>query len=160
MDIRSALKGQYHAGVKMLRQCVERCPDEVWVSGEHPRTFWRIAYHAAFFAHLYLQPNEAAFRPWDKGREDADALWESPPLIEQYSKAEMLEYIDLIDGQIDATVDLLDLDSRDSGFSWYPSIDKLGHQLMSVRHLQGHVGQLSERLMAHGVDTDWVGLAK
>jgi hypothetical protein len=159
MDIRAALKGQYHAGLKMLRQCVELCPEDVWIAGEHPRTFWRIAYHGVFFTHLYLQPNEAAFQPWAKGREDADCLWESPPEIAPYSKVEMLEYIDLVDAQVDATVELLDLDSKDSGFSWYPSIDKLGHQLMNIRHLQGHVGQLSELLMGHGIDTNWVGLA-
>ncbi len=30
---------------------------------------------------------------------------------------------------------------------------------MSLRHIQGHVGQLSELLMAHGIDTDWVSKA-
>ncbi|MHB8636531.1 MAG: hypothetical protein ACYC96_08665 [Fimbriimonadaceae bacterium] len=160
MNIRGALKGQYHAGLKMLRQCVERCPDTVWVAGEHPRTFWRIAYHGTFFTHLYLQQNEAAFRPWEKAVADADCLWESPPVIEAYSKADMLDYIDLVDSQVDATVDALDLETSDSGFPWYPSIDKLGHELMNIRHLQGHVGQLSERLMADGVDTDWAGNAQ
>jgi hypothetical protein len=27
---------------------------------------------------------------------------------------------------------------------------------MNLRHLQGHVGQLSELLMAKGIDTDWI----
>jgi hypothetical protein len=33
---------------------------------------------------------------------------------------------------------------------------KLSHQIMNVRHIQGHVGQLSELLMQRGIDTDWV----
>src|SRR5580658_6594217 len=79
MNIKSALKGQYHAGLAMLRQCVERCPADVWTSGTHPRTFWRIAYHAIFYTHLYLGQNEQAFRQWEKHR-DCGGLWAEPPV--------------------------------------------------------------------------------
>ena len=57
---------------------------------------------------------------------------------------------------IDPTVDQLDLASDETGFSWYKNMSKLSHQLMNLRHMQGHVGQLSELLMARGIDTDWV----
>jgi hypothetical protein len=60
MDLRAALKEQYHAGLAMLAECVEKCPDDLWTSGTHPRTFWRIAFHAAFFTHNYLVQDEAA----------------------------------------------------------------------------------------------------
>jgi hypothetical protein len=43
MELRRALKEQYHAGLKMLAECVEKCPESIWFEGEHPRTFWRIA---------------------------------------------------------------------------------------------------------------------
>jgi hypothetical protein len=36
---------------------------------------------------------------------------------------------------------------------------KLSHQILNLRHLQGHVGQLSELLMARGIDIDWVSKA-
>jgi len=45
----------------------------------------------------------------------------------------------------------------ESGFSWY-SIPKLDHQLLNLRHLQGHVGQLSELVMATGADLTWVAI--
>lgn len=35
-------------------------------------------------------------------------------------------------------------------------MSKLSHELMNLRHTQGHVGQLSELLMARGIDTDWI----
>lgn len=159
--LRAALKGQYRAGLAMLRQCMERCPDEVWIAGEHPRTFWRIAYHAVFYTHLYIQVDEDAFQPWELSRPDARKLWheddkqtpEEPP----YSKQQLLEYVDLVSGGVDRWVDALNLEAPTTGFWWY-SIPKLDHQLMSVRHLQGHVGQLSERLYAAGVDLDWITL--
>ncbi len=158
MELKSALKAQYHAGLWMLRQCIERCPQEVWVSGVHPRNFWRIAYHVTFYTHLYAHQRASDYTPWAKENSNARVLWETPPVELSYSKTEILEYVDLVDGAIDSFVESLDLESEDCGFSWY-SLSKLEHQLLNVRHLQGHVGQLSELLHSHGVDTDWKGTA-
>jgi hypothetical protein len=159
LKLRASLRGQYHAGIAMLRQSVERCPESVWTAGGHPRSYWRIAFHATFYTHLYLMQNEASFRRWEKDREHCAALWGSPPILEPYTRLEIIEYIDLVDALVDTTVDELDLETEDTGFHWYPSINKLDHQLMNLRHLQGHVGQLSELLMEHGVDVDWVAIA-
>ena len=63
MELRQALKEQYHAGLAMLSECVEKCPEEMWLQGEHPRALWRIVFHAAFFTQLYLGQNEQTFAP-------------------------------------------------------------------------------------------------
>lgn len=143
----------------MLRQSIERCPDDIWISGDHPRNFWRIAYHGVFYAHLYLMPNEAAFQPWEKHNEGVTDLWPeaNPEVVEPYSRQELMEYVDRIGVLVDPTIDAMDLDSEDSGFSWYPNFGKLDHLILSIRHTQGHIGQLSELLMMHGIDTQWMG---
>ncbi|MBC7529634.1 MAG: hypothetical protein H7308_19070 [Chthonomonadaceae bacterium] len=166
MEIRQALKEQYHAGLAMLAECVEKCPEEGWLEGEHPRPFWRIAFHAAFYTHLYLGQNEEAFSPWPSRKEGIHpGLWhppfevepyELPERAETYQMGEMLSYIRFVDALIDPAVDQLDLDSEETGFSWYKGMSKLSHQLLNLRHLQGHVGQLSELLMAKGSDLAWV----
>ena len=166
MEMRQALKEQYHAGLAMLAKCTEKCPEGMWIEGEYPRTFWRIAFHTAFFTHLYLGQNEEAFVPWPGRREGIHhGLWHQPWELEPYElpegaeiygRNEILDYIRFVDELTDPTVDQLDLDSNETGFSWYKNMSKLSHQLMNVRHLQGHVGQLSELLMARGLDTDWV----
>jgi hypothetical protein len=160
MDIRSALKEQYHAGLKMLRQAVEICPEHLWLGGAHPRTFWRIAFHAAFYTNLYLAQNEHAFERWPKHR-DCARLWENPPEETPYTREEMIEFIEHVDALIDGTVDSLDLDSQVTGFDWYPNMTKLSHQIMNIRHLQGHIGQLSELLMADNpeIEVEWVAKA-
>ena len=169
MEIREALKEQYHAGLAMLAECVERCTEEIWLKGEHPRTFWRIAFHAAFYMHLYLGQNEEAFRPWPGRREGIhQRLWQEPAEVEPYelpreaevyTRAEILAYIRFVDSLIDPTVEHLDLTSEETGFSWYRNMSKLSHQLLNLRHTQGHVGQLSELLMAKGIETEWVARA-
>ncbi len=179
MEVKSALKEQYHAGLAMLAECVEKCPDDLWT---HPnprngdgdrviyRAFWRIALHTAYFTHLYLGQNEEALKAPPEAtairqRQDLEAMWHAPWDIEPYeltedapesAKIEVKEYVSYVDSLVDATLDGLDLDSDESGFPWYKNINKLSHQLLNLRHLQGHVGQLSELLMAKGIDIKWV----
>ena len=167
MEIRQALEEQYHAGLMMLAECLEKCPEGMWCAGEHPRTFWRIAFHAAFFTHLYLGQNEEAFQPWPGRKEGIHhGLWHRPWEVEPYElpegaeiyrQNEILDYIRFIDTLVSPIVGHLDLASDETGFSWYKNMSKLSHQIMNLRHLQGHVGQLSELLMAQGIDIDWIG---
>lgn len=156
MDVKAALKSQYHGGFRMLRECVEVCPDDLWTAGKYPREFWKIAYHAVFYCHLYMGQNLDAFTPWHKHREKAAELWaEDAQPIEPNTKAELLEYIDHVVAMVDSTVDGLDLDKDDCGIPWYKNFPKLDHQILNVRHLQGHVGQLSELLFARDIETSW-----
>ncbi len=43
------LKGQYRAGLAMLRQAVELCPDALWYDDAPTNAFWQVAYHVLFF---------------------------------------------------------------------------------------------------------------
>jgi len=161
MDIRNALKEQYLGGLAMLRQCIERCPDDLWIAGKHPRTFWRIAFHTLYFTQAYLVQNEESIQLWS-ARPDVTVEvepYELPEGAAVMSRGDMLEYLAFIEKTIEPTIDSLDLDTEDSGFHWYPGISKLSHELMNVRHIQGHVGQLSELLMAQDIDIDWIAKA-
>jgi hypothetical protein len=167
VTLRSILKSQYHAGLAMLREAVERCPEDLWQSREQRNAFWQIAYHALFYTHLYLQPEVAAFRPWEHhqpevqnlgGTAGASGPGGKPTLApDPYSRTQVLEYWSHCDGMVDSAVDALDLGKASSGFPWY-QVSKLEHQLVNLRHLQHHAAQLADRLRA-ATDTGvaWVG---
>ena len=165
MDIKPALTQQYRAALAMLADCVRLCPDDLWIAGEPAwRAYWRIVFHAAFFTHLYLGQTESAFQLWPDCPANYRALWdgaayEHRTIDDPITQASTLDYIAFIDTLVAPTVDALDLDSDETGFPWYTDMSKLSHELMNLRHIQGHVGQLSELLMAHGIDTDWIGKA-
>lgn len=163
MELRVALKGQFRAGLAMLRECVELCPDDLWgaVVDKPPRTYWRVAYHAAFYTHLYLCQSRSEFTPWEKHIDHAvmtclDEGEELPPAETLYSQNDLIEYIDLLNKHMDSAIDSLDLESLESGFSWYPDFPKLDHVLLTLRHLGIHVGQLQELLYAKGLEPDWI----
>jgi hypothetical protein len=165
--VRSALKAQYHAALAMLKETIQGYPQDAWSSDEHLNAPWQIAYHTLFFTHLYLQPNDAAFRPWGGHQEDVqhpDGLSGPPhpdstlPLLPRpYTKAEVLEYWSDCDEMVDGAVDHLDLHSPESGFYWY-KVPKLEHQLINLRHLQHGAAQLADRVRAAAnAPTRWVG---
>ena len=163
--LRQALKEQYHAGLAMLIECIEKCPEDLWTAGPPPRTFWRIAFHTVYYTHLYLGQNEAAYQLWPGRPEGGDELWQNPGDVEPYelpddfppyTKEQMRGYLAFLDSILDATVDTLDLEASETGISWYRNMGKLSHELLNLRHLQGHVGQLSELLMARDIDIDWI----
>ena len=165
-NLRAVLKSQYHSSLAMLHEAITRCPDEVWSSRAQKNAFWQIAYHTLFFTHLYLQRDEAAFRPWKDQRNvqhpdgiggPADPQSTLPLIPDPYTKAQTLEYWAFCDAMVDEAVDGLDVASPQSGFHW-SKMSKLEHQLVNIRHIQHHTAQLVDRLRAaDDIGIKWVG---
>jgi len=149
--LRPVLKSQYHASLAMLREAIDRCPPEEWLSTGHKNAFWQVSYHALFFAHLYLQRDEAAFTLWEKHHGEDDGVGGEP-----YTQGEVLEYWEFCDRMVDDAVDALDLDRANSGFSWH-RMSKLEHQFVNIRHIQHHGAQLIDRVRSTAnVGIGWV----
>lgn len=162
----NVLKSQYRAQLAMLRECIEKCPEQLWLDEGPRNAFWRVAYHALFFTHLYLSDDPRSFRPWaehQRGNQNEDGIVGEPdpksnlPLgPDPYTRDQALRYWEHVDALIDTAIDSMDLRRRDSGFSWY-KMTKLEH-LVNIRHLSHHTGQLIERLRAsEDVGVKWVG---
>jgi hypothetical protein len=167
MDTKAALKSQYHASLKALRLAIEQCPDALWQDpADGFAAFWRVAYHALFYAHFYLQKDQHSFTPWSRHREEAEFLgpisWEGsrpPKPCEPYTRGDVLEYWRECDAMVDAAVDALDLSAPECGFPWY-AMPKLEHQLVNIRHIQHHAAALAARLRREaGIAVAWVGRA-
>src|SRR5512143_995104 len=160
MTIQLALKSQYHASLAMLFESIDSCPSGLWTSAQHVNPFWQIAYHTLFYTHLYLQPSEAAFVPWQyhrPGHHRFGTGTDAAAAVIPYSVDEIKAYWLHCEEMIDSAVDRLDLAAPESGFSWY-NMPKLEHQFVNLRHIQHHTGQLADRLRQladHGIR--WVG---
>lgn len=161
--LKSSLASQYRAALRMLREAIDRCPDEVWYDDSPCNAFWQVAYHTLFFAHLYMQVDEAAFVPFrghqarvqhpDGFRGPADPGSPLPLLPDPYSRGHVLDYCDFCIEQVEGALGEMDLGATGCGFYWYP-IGKFEHQLVNIRHIQHGAAQLADRLRAacdHGV---------
>lgn len=158
MNIKEVIISQYHASLEMLKEAIIKCPESLWDEPEARNKFWHVSYHALFYTHLYLQKSEAHFKPWPKHREDYESMepLPDPPGREPYSKAEILDYLQFCQQEVETAVAALDLE-QESGFYWLP-FNKLELQLYNIRHVQQHAGELSERLGTQAnIEVDWVG---
>ena len=159
MTLQAILKSQYHASLAMLLEAIERCPASLWTSDAYTNPFWQVAYHTLYYTHLYLQPGETGFTPWERHRPDHHRFGpraeSAGPLI-PYTPVELSAYGRKCDAAVDAAVDRLDLTASFSGFSSYP-MPKLEHQLVNLRHIHHHTGQLADRLRQEaGTGIAWV----
>jgi hypothetical protein len=166
MDIKPALKSQYHAGLKTVRLCVEACPEDRWADPRDGYTaFWRAAYHTLFFTYMYLHAGIDAFQQWPNHKEEAEDLGpfngpdgQVPKPATPYTKRELLEFWAVVDAFVDPAVDAIDLGASDCGFPWYKNMGKLEHQFVNLRHIQHHAGALCSRLrIANEILIPWVG---
>jgi hypothetical protein len=149
--------GQYFSAFKSLREAISNCPDNFWVGGENPRLFWRIVYHTLYYADMYFESKLEAFVPWEHHNPAVAALWNPPEEIEPYSQQQMLEYLKIITSGVSTRMAKLNWDDADCGFPWYKHLNRIDHQILSIRHIQHHVGQLSDRLQDAGIDVGWYG---
>ena len=157
MSVKESIQSQYHAALIMLKDTIEKCPEELWADNDYVNPFWRVAYHTIIYTHFYLSPTEDDFIPWEKHKDDMQLLGPSAPDSEPYSKDDLLAYLDLCVEQVALQIASLDIEAE-SGFNWLP-FDKLELQLYNIRHIQQHTGELCERLGAHGeIEVGWVGM--
>jgi hypothetical protein len=164
MEIAEIVTSQYLASLAMLRAAIEQCPASLWDRPADRNRFWQVAYHALFYTHLYAQPDEAAFTPWEKQRENyhfmgalPGAQGQTAEIEESYTPHELLEYVSLLQAQLPETIAGLDLEAPSSGFDWI-ALNKLELQFYSIRHLQHHAGELCDRLGREaGIDVGWIG---
>jgi hypothetical protein len=168
-SLRPIVKSQYHASLAMLKDAIEKCPDDVWLDDRVTNRFWQIAYHVLYYTHLYLHVDEKSATRWAGHQEhvqypsaltnprlEVDASL--PKFAAPYSKAQVLELWAICDGLVNDAVDSFDLDSPDCGFWWY-KMGKLEHQFINIRHIQHHAAQLADRLrVAKNVGVPWVGM--
>lgn len=157
VEFKSALAGQYRAALTELQETIRECPDDLWLAGKHPRHFWRIAYHALYYTDLYLEQKSADFKTWPKHASGVTDLWGDTPSFPAYSKQDLDDYAESIKQSVGSRVTALDIDAKTSGFSYYKNTTKLEHVLINLRHVQEHVGQLRDRLLENGHETDWLG---
>lgn len=158
MSIVLSIASQYQAAFEMLKQVLTTCPDPVWNDPADANPVWRVAYHALFYTHLYLQETAEAFTPWAQHQPEQHALQQPPAEVAPYTRAALLEYLAFCQQEAAARVAALDPEAP-SGFSWLP-FSKLELQFYNLRHLQHHIGELMERVGARAQLTfHWVGAA-
>lgn len=152
---RDSALGQGLAALAMLRDCIERCPQDRWNEPVGLWPYWHVAYHTLCFADLYTAPSNRAWKPHPDfhpaGRKDLSAP--SRP----FAPRELLAFTDLCAARFR---DALAAETPTTlagacGFSWVKVAHRAEIYPYNTRHVQHHVGQLSAFLRRSGVGPRW-----
>lgn len=157
-SIVAILASQYKASLGMLRQAVERVPEELWNSEDYSNPNWQIAYHAVWGVKFYLGATADSYVAFENAIEGAESLggsqeWENPDAgvnVEGFhTKGELINFISSLETELLSAIEALPLGAP-SGFEWYP-YSRLELHINSIRHIQHHTAQIVERLKAKGL---------
>lgn len=149
MNLKNIIQSQYESALEMLAESIQKCPDDTWNNPADENPTWKIAYHAIFIAHLYLQQSLENFVPWEKHHDPETGV--------PFTRQEVLEFLIFVKEQVSEKLPDTNMDAQ-SGFDWLP-FTKLELQIYNIRHIQQHVGELFERLGSRDkVVLNWVSL--
>ena len=149
------LTSQFHAALLMLRECIEKCPEDHWDSLIARYTFWQVAYHTLCMVDCRLDLSDEAWQPHPlfhpAGRADLEDEYPS----RRFTRPELLAYLTFCQTKLTATIPAETAAALNAPAPGFP-FSRAELHLQSIRHIQHHTGQLSASLRRVGVETRWV----
>ena len=158
------LTGQFEASFCMLEKCVQSCPSNVWNARVGQLYFCQVAFHALFYADVYLGTDLASLRQQPFHVEHAVVFadyeeLEDRPQTSRYEESFIRLYLEHCRSKAMSAVaaeDTKTLEQR-PGFDWLP-FSRAEVHVYNIRHLQHHVAQLSLRMKLDAdVGVSWIG---
>ena len=162
--ITEGLASQLLAALCMLKDCIDRCPDDEWNERHNDYPFSQVVFHALFDCdyHLCDNPRELMDQPFHKRNRDSFADYEEldEDRIPQrlYERDFICRYYDhcriratsVIGAKSTADLVIPNSDIR-------RVMTRLERYVNAIRHMQHHVAQLGLRLQfLTGNEMNWV----
>ena len=161
-NLKKIIANQFNAAMGTLHRCIVECPESMWHANVAINPFSQSAFHALFFADLYLglniheQPEQAFHKQHQIVFNGYEQMQQVKP-VKTYDREFILEYLQFCRDKADRVLesetsqDLMDA----SGFPWIESTRSEVH-LYNIRHIQHHAAQLILRLrLDSDVDVPW-----
>ncbi|MGC4006393.1 MAG: DinB family protein [Pirellulales bacterium] len=167
--LKDLLAHQYEAALSALHLSIARCPDALWPAPVAKWTFSQAAFHAVFFADVYLQPSddeEAVKRqPFHRAHtadfRDYEELADRDPVL-FYERSFVVTYLHAARRKAQATLagESAAALAGPSGFR-RRQCSRAELHVYNIRHIQHHAAQLALRLRQADPDVaiPWVGHA-
>ena len=158
------ISNQFEAAFCMLASCVDRCPETNWNAPIANLKFCQVAFHALFFADVYLGPDLKSLREQPFHRDNATVFADYEELEDRVQQAAYekpfikayLQHCREKGSQVVAAETAETLDRR-PGFDWL-TFSRAEVHVYNIRHIQHHAAQLSLRLRIDtGADIAWIG---
>jgi hypothetical protein len=143
------VRNQYEASLSTLNFCMVRCPEQSWNECVAKLKFCQAAFHAIFFADLYLQPTDdleafkrRAFHVKHKAVfRDYKELQDRPQVLRN-EKAFVFEYLQHVRRKAQETIEreAAEVLAGNSGFR-SRKCSRAELHVYNIRHVQHHAAQ-------------------
>ncbi len=158
------LKSQLTASLLMLKDCIDRCPQEEWHERHDDYPFSQVVFHALFDCDLNMCEDEKELKSQQIHEEHKEEFGNYEELegriaakvyAQEFIKKYYLHCLEKITVALDQkTNDELLI----SGSDYYRTMTKMERYVNCIRHTQHHAAQLGLRLQfVTREEMEWVG---
>ena len=138
--IQEELWKQFGAGLDMLSDSIQSCPDSIWQSDKR---FSQLVFHTLFFLDYYLTQEPIGFSPPSKF---SYSEFDEEPEIVIYPKIDLTDYLDSC--SVKARSFIFSLNEAQLKKRWINESKTMDFSMLEIllynqRHVQHHIGQLN-----------------
>ena len=139
-SIRQSIWSQFGAGLDMLENAIQMCPDELWNT---ELNFWYASYHCIFWTDYYLTTEPSKFEPpMPFTFSEFDPTGKMPDRT--YTKTELLSYLEYCRRKASLLISELTIDKlNERWINEYKNYSILEILLYNLRHIQHHSAQIN-----------------
>lgn len=160
---KQTISNQYEAAFCTLALCIDRCLDANWHAPVANLKFCQVAFHALFFADVYLGPNLKSLREQPFHRDNATFFGDYEELEDRvpqavYEQPAIKKYLTQCRDKASAVIaaETAETLAVRPGFDWL-QFSRAEVHVYNIRHIHHHAAQLSLRLRIDtGEDIPWV----
>lgn len=153
---------QLIAGLNMLKNCIDRCPSNLWNETHNDYPFSQVIYHTLFDCdyHFSNDINELKNQVFHKNNKEIFADYEElDEIIAQrlFERNFIISYYNHCCNKVPAIIETNKNDLTIPGTDVRKTVTKLERYLNTLRHIQHHAAQLGLRLQfATGIEMKWI----
>ena len=154
---------QMLAGLDMLKDCIDRCPENEWHERHQDYPFSQVVFHTLFDCDYHLSEREEEFMKQSFHKANRDDFGEYEELEERIpqhfpDRSFINQYFEHCKSKIVQTVEAIaDTDLIIPNSDIRKNMTKLERYVNLIRHMQHHTAQLGLRLQfLTGIEMNWV----
>jgi hypothetical protein len=161
--IAHGLASQLLAGLSMLKDCIDRCPEKEWHERHNDHPFSQVVFHALFDCDYLLGDTDADFKEQIFHRENRENFGDYEELEDRIpphlpERDFLNRYYEHCGGKVASAIEtktIADLITPNADVTG--NMTKLERYVNLIRHLQHHTAQLGLRLQfATEREMDWI----
>ena len=158
------IASQWLAGLSMLKDVMDRCPEDEWNESRGDYPFSQVAFHALFDCDYHLCDREDELKAQAFHRENREVFADYPELDDRMPERPFeRDFLDRYHGHcVEKVASVILPRTRDElsepNSDVTGTMTRLERYVNAVRHLQHHAAQLGLRLqLLTGAETEWIG---